>query len=45
MILKPVYNKVFEIEKHKNNPNYEGNLKELPPQVITHIFYITHTLF
>ena len=31
-LLKGVYQKIFEIEKHKENPNYEGNLKELPPQ-------------
>jgi hypothetical protein len=27
-----VYAKIFEIEKYKNDPNYEGNIKSLPPQ-------------
>jgi hypothetical protein len=27
-----VYGKIFEIEKFKNDPNYEGHLKSLPPQ-------------
>lgn len=32
MILKEVYSNIFEIEKYKENPNYEGHLKQLPPQ-------------
>lgn len=31
MILNEVYNKVFEIEKYRNDPNYEGALRMLPP--------------
>jgi len=27
MILKEVYSNIFEIEKYKENPNYEGHLK------------------
>ena len=27
-ILRQLYEKVFEIEKYKNDPNYEGSLKE-----------------
>ncbi|CAD8080393.1 unnamed protein product [Paramecium sonneborni] len=32
MILNEVYNKVFEIEKYRSDPNYEGQLRTLPPQ-------------
>lgn len=28
MILQPVYQSIFTIEKQKNDPNYEGQLKE-----------------
>lgn len=31
-ILGNVYAKVFEIEKYRNDPNYEGHVKNLPPQ-------------
>jgi hypothetical protein len=31
MILNEVYNKVFEIEKYRSDPNYEGSLRTLPP--------------
>lgn len=31
MILNEVYNKIFEIEKYRDDPNYEGHLRTLPP--------------
>lgn len=30
-VLKEVYSKVFEIEKNKNDPNYEGTLLDITP--------------
>lgn len=40
-ILNEVYNKVFEIEKHRSDPNYEGQLRTLPPQGIFDIPFIS----
>jgi len=31
-ILGTVYSKIFEIEKYRADPNYEGHTKSLPPQ-------------
>lgn len=33
-ILNDVYRKVFDIEKYRSDPNYEGALRLLPPQGI-----------
>lgn len=41
MILNEVYNKVFEIEKYRNDPNYEGALRMLPPQGVFDIPQLT----
>ncbi|CAD8069736.1 unnamed protein product [Paramecium primaurelia] len=42
MILNEVYNKIFEIEKYRDDPNYEGNLRTLPPQGIFEIPQLTY---
>jgi hypothetical protein len=39
--LRGVYTKIFEIEKYKNDPNYEGHLKSLPPQGSFDITHVT----
>ncbi|CAD8083513.1 unnamed protein product [Paramecium sonneborni] len=41
MILNEVYNKIFEIEKYRDDPNYEGHLRTLPPQGIFEIPQLT----